>query len=99
MEATSRRANGRPDAAGLPTTMFLSPRRELRGWGEAFRIEVPAPWVEHLDVVTDALAAVAPGAASDVGDRPASGPVAFAALPFDRDAAARRKGFTERPKD
>ena len=43
MEATSRRANGRPDAAGLPTTMFLSPRRELRGWGEAFRIEVPAP--------------------------------------------------------
>ena len=43
MEATSRRANGRPDAPGLPTTMFLSPRRELRGWGEAFRIEVPAP--------------------------------------------------------
>jgi len=88
MEATSRRANGRPDAPGLPTTMFLSPRRELRGWGEAFRIEVPAPWVEHLDVVTAALAAVTPGAASDVGDRPASGPVAFAALPFDRDAAA-----------
>ena len=90
MHARSRRTNGRPERpagpSDRPTTMFLSPRRELRGWGTALRIDVPAPWVDHLHVVTDALAAIAVD--SDVGDRPASGPVAFAALPFDRTAAA-----------
>jgi menaquinone-specific isochorismate synthase len=86
MESATRRANGRPEQSSLPTTMFLSPRRDLRGWGVATVIEVPAPWVDHLDVVTDALAAIE--STSDVGDQPGTGPVAFAALPFDRTGPA-----------
>ncbi|MFN8053379.1 MAG: isochorismate synthase [Acidimicrobiales bacterium] len=86
LTATTERSDARRSLTTLPTTMFLSPRRELRGWGEALRIELPAPWVDHLDLVTDALAAIA--ATSELGDVPGSGPVAFAALPFDRTAPA-----------
>ena len=86
MEAVSRRSSGRGSGAELPSVMFLSPRRELRGWGEALRIEVPAPWAEHLGVVSEALVAIE--STSEVGPAPGSGPIAFAALPFDRGAAA-----------
>lgn len=86
MKSVTRRADGR-DGDSLPTTMFLSPRRELRGWGRALTIDVPEPWVDHLHVVTEALAAIE--SSGDLGATPGSGPVAFAALPFDRSASAR----------
>lgn len=64
---------------------FDSPRRSLAGWGVALRIDLPAPWPDHLHLVTDALAAI------DLDDQvgaAAAGPVAFAAFPFDRTAPA-----------
>jgi len=79
-------AADRPHEAGS-STMFCSPRRSLRGWGRALTIEVPAPWVDHLDVVTAALDAIEVD--DRVGSTAATGPVAFAALPFDRSARAR----------
>lgn len=75
-------------APGPIDTAFLSPRRELRGWGRAALIDIPAPWPDHLHLIHDALAAVevdGEGADPEAG----VGPVAFAALPFDRGAAAR----------
>lgn len=82
----TRRAEGRPTPGARPDVAFLSPRRELRGWGEAMRIEVPAPWTERLGVVHEALASISDD--RDGVSAPGSGPVAFAALPFDRSAAA-----------
>jgi menaquinone-specific isochorismate synthase len=86
----ARTTSGR-DAAGAvdhgpPTTAFLSPRRELRGWGCATTVELPAPWVEHVATVAEVLGAVE--VESDL-DQPGTGPVAFGALPFDRAAPAR----------
>ncbi len=71
--------------AGRPVAAFRSPRRGLWGEGEAERIDVPAPWPEHLDVVTERLDALR--GRDDVG-APGTGPVAFAALPFDRTSTA-----------
>lgn len=65
---------------------FLSSRREVRGWGAARIVDVPAPWPDHLAMVSEVLAAVeVDGPAEEAG----VGPVAFGALPFDRDASAR----------
>ena len=47
----ARTTRGREPGAGGPTTAFLSPRRELRGWGCAATIELAAPWVDHVDHV------------------------------------------------
>lgn len=63
---------------GDELSAFASPRRELWGLGCAQRVQVPAPWVDNLEVVGDALAAF---------DGPAE-VVAFGALPYDRDSAA-----------
>ncbi|MDQ2678409.1 MAG: isochorismate synthase [Actinomycetota bacterium] len=71
--------------AGQPVAAFRSPRRGLWGHGEALRIDVPAPWPQHVDVVADALAELR---GSDDVSNSGSGPVAFAALPFDPTAAA-----------
>jgi menaquinone-specific isochorismate synthase len=49
-------------------------------------VELPAPWVDHVDAVPAAFAAL--DVADEVG-APGCGPVAFGALPFDRDAPAR----------
>ena len=79
----------RPDAAPAPgdrLTAFSSPRRYLWGVGLAVRIEVPAPWPEHLGVVTGTLASLA-GDTHDPSE-PGTGPVAFGALPYDRSAPA-----------
>ncbi len=65
---------------------FLSTRRELRGWGDALAIDLPAPWADHLGRVADALAEID---TDDEAGQPGCGPVAFAALPFDRSAGAR----------
>lgn len=75
---------GAPDP-GCTLSAFTSPRRTLWGVGEALRIEVPAPWHENLHLVGEALAGIP---TTDEVDTPGSGPVAFAALPFDRRAAA-----------
>lgn len=70
---------------GESVTAFHSPRRELWGTGEALRIELPAPWTDHVHRVSEALAAID---RDDAVRTPGSGPVAFGALPFDRDAPA-----------
>jgi menaquinone-specific isochorismate synthase len=70
---------------GESVTAFHSPRRELWGTGEALRIELPAPWTDHVHLVSEALAAID---RDDAVRTPGSGPVAFGALPFDRSAAA-----------
>lgn len=85
--ATSRRTDGPTTPVDAsPSTWFLSPQRELRGWGRAATIEIPAPWSGQLDIVGSVLGAF------DVEDEvgvEGSGPVAFGALPFDTQAAAR----------
>lgn len=50
-------------------------------------VEVPAPWIEHLDMVTIALRDLDIEVGGERGTGP--GPVAFAALPFDRRVGAR----------
>ncbi|MFN7148379.1 MAG: isochorismate synthase MenF [Microthrixaceae bacterium] len=70
---------------GLQVSAFRSPRRELWGLGEALRIELPAPWPDHVGHVSDALAEIT--SVDEVG-APGSGPVAFGALPFDRRCGA-----------
>jgi len=85
MDAVTRRSDAAADPR-RPDVMFGSPRRSLRGWGAAVTVEVSAPWVDHLDVVNAALAAISH--TSELGDVAGSGPVAFAALPFDRNGAA-----------
>ncbi len=89
MRAVTTSADGPPDksTAGGSSTMFCSPRSSLHGWGRALTIDVPAPWVDHLDIVGAALDAIEVD--DRVGGTAATGPVAFAALPFDRAAAAR----------
>ncbi|MCB1255866.1 MAG: isochorismate synthase [Microthrixaceae bacterium] len=69
-----------PPPSGSIISAFCSARRSLWGLGVALRIDVPAPWNQNLSVVAEALAQIE---CSDDVDAPASGPVAFAALPFD----------------
>ena len=70
---------------GHPVVAFRSPRRSLWGHGEALRIDVAAPWPDHVGVVADTLAELC---GSDDVSTPGTGPVAFAALPFDPASAA-----------
>jgi menaquinone-specific isochorismate synthase len=72
-----------PVIGGL--SAFGSPRRSMWGEGEAIRIELPAPWVDHVDRVAEVL-----GSLEVDGDttEPGAGPVAFGALPYDRSAPA-----------
>ncbi len=75
-----------PAASSLgPPTAFHSPRRELWGSGEALRIDLPAPWPDHVGLVAEALESIT---TDDEVRTPGSGPVAFGALPFDRCAPA-----------
>ncbi|UDY36010.1 isochorismate synthase [Dermatobacter hominis] len=69
---------------GVAAVAFSSPRRSLWGTGEALRIEVPAPWPDHVGVVAKALEAIA----HEGPQAPGRGPVAFGALPYDRRSAA-----------
>ena len=69
-----------------PTTAaFRSPRRSLEGWGVAARIELPAPWTDHVGLVSEVLSRFE---VTDEVSAPGTGPVAFGALPFDREAPA-----------
>ena len=88
-ELVARTTPGDPAAGdpppGVAASAFGSPRRSLWGVGEALRIELPAPWPDHVDRVADALGAIRSEGADD---EPGAGPVAFGALPYDRTAAA-----------
>jgi len=84
LHVTTRRLDG-PAPAGA-STWFRSPRRTLDGWGVAAVVEVPAPWPDHLRAVDALLAAYV---TEDEVGLAGCGPVAFASLPFRRDAAAR----------
>ena len=78
---------------GLDAVVFASPGRTLWGSGLALRIDLPAPWPDHVGIVSDALNAIrtfgADGevVAGGLGVPAGSGPVAFGALPFDRVAS------------
>lgn len=71
-------------AAGSDAVVFASPQRTLWGTGEAIRIELPAPWPDHIGDVAQVLG----GISHDGPSGPGRGPVAFGALPYDRSAAA-----------
>ena len=70
---------------GEQVTAFGSPRRALWGAGVALRIDLPAPWPDHVHRVSAALSQIRD---DDEVRAPGSGPVAFGALPFDRSAPA-----------
>lgn len=91
LRATSSSGDDAPLAPppGTTLTAFASPRRTLWGSGTAAVIEVPAPWVDNLSVVSDALAAVQLGEPERAVGVGSSGPVAFGALPFDRNQPGR----------
>lgn len=73
------------DELPSPVNIVASPRRTLLSSGVAERIDLPAPWVDHVDLVAQRLAAID---RHDEVDTPGSGPVALGALPFDRTAPA-----------
>lgn len=83
--AVTTASGGMPAPEGPRSASFSSPRRTLDGWGVAARLELPAPWPEHLGRVAEALARFD---VSDEVQAPGSGPVAFGALPFDRTVPA-----------
>ncbi len=72
------------DVAGVDGSVFEKGADGLAGRGEALRIDVPATDPDSLAVVTEALAEIA---VDDEVRRPGTGPVAFAAIPFDPSAA------------
>lgn len=87
LRAETRAADGDPgEPPSVPElSAFRSTRRSLWGTGAALRIVVPGPWPDHVGVVAETLDAI------DVDDdvrEPGTGPVAFGALPFDRDRPA-----------
>ncbi|HEX4901983.1 MAG TPA: isochorismate synthase [Acidimicrobiales bacterium] len=73
------------EVAGTEGLLFEKGPDGLAGRGEALRIEVPALTAEHLAEVQDRLAGIP---TQDDLARPGTGPVAFAALPFDPAMAA-----------
>lgn len=73
------------DVAGVDGVVFERGADGLAGRGEALRIEVPDLGPDHLAEVQSRLAAIV---SADELHRPGSGPVAFAALPFDPSMAA-----------
>ena len=86
MDATT--TSERVDPPVAPDMAFGSPDLSLWGTGEALRIAVPAPWPEHLDQVTAALGGLTAVAGDGTAGLPVRGPVAFGALPYDRDLPA-----------
>lgn len=88
LEARTRRVDADVDllaVAGSRGVVFEKGADGLAGRGEALRIEIPRLDAEQLAGVQQALADI-PG--DDDVDRPGTGPVAFATLPFDPGAAA-----------
>jgi menaquinone-specific isochorismate synthase len=88
LAARTRRIDADVDlvaVAGPEGVVFERGADGLAGRGEALRIEIPSLDPEHLGRVQEALAAIE---CDDELDRPGTGPVAFATLPFDPAAAA-----------
>ena len=73
------------DVAGSGGVVFEKGPDGLAGRGEALRIEVSSLDPRALAAVGDALSSIE---VDDELDRPGTGPVAFAALPFSPDAPA-----------
>ena len=74
-----------PTPRWLPDLVaFSSPRRALWGCGEAVRIDLPAPWPDHVGMVAEVLSSIRTDGRDPVG----AGPVAFGSLPYDRTAPA-----------
>ncbi|MFM7069680.1 MAG: isochorismate synthase MenF [Actinomycetes bacterium] len=71
-----------------PETAFLTPGTSLWGCGRALQIDLPAPWPDHVGMITEVLAGIEVADAARIDDATVAGPVAFAALPYDRDAPA-----------
>lgn len=86
MRAVTRRLDADVDlfdVAGSEGVVFENGPDGLAGRGEALRIELPALTPAHLASVDAQLSEI------DIDDsvgRPGTGPVAFAALPFDKSA-------------
>ena len=78
---------GDTPAPGDDLVAFRSADRSLWGRGVALRIDLPAPWPDHVGIVTSTLAGLAAVGISPA-DEPGAGPVAFGALPYDRSAPA-----------
>jgi len=86
LRAVTRPLDGpAPYEASDADTRMRTSRRELWGWGRAATLDLAGPWIEHLGEV-DALLAGCD--TTDAVSQPGTGPVAFAALPSDRAAAA-----------
>ena len=76
-------------AEGALVASFASDHGVVRGFGAAWVVEIPAPWVDHVSAVTALLQSLthnAPDGSAAVGG---NGPIAFCALPFDRSEPAR----------
>ena len=88
MTLTARTEPGDPadelPPPGLDAVVFSSPRRTLWATGEALRIDLPAPWPDHVGTVAKVLESID----HDGPTAPGRGPVAFGALPYDRRAPA-----------
>ena len=78
----------RVDPPAVPDAAVGTPELSLWGTGTALRIDLPAPWPDHVDRVAEALAGLTHTAGDGTGTIPVRGPVAFGALPYDRTAAA-----------
>ncbi|MEM9036216.1 MAG: isochorismate synthase [Actinomycetota bacterium] len=90
MSATIRTRRLETDAdllavAGRDGYLFLHDGHGLAGRGVAGRIHLPAPWPDSVELAARELEAMD---VDDELDRPGSGVVAFASLPFERDVAA-----------
>ena len=83
--AVTTASGGMPAPGGRRSASFSSPRRTLEGWGTAARIDLPAPWPDHLHRVAEVLGGFT---VTDEVQAPGTGAVAFGALPFDRAAPA-----------
>lgn len=78
--------SGPPPGAAL--SAFVSPGRAMWGTGSAAVIEVPAPWVDNLGRVREALTAIEVLGPPEGPDPSPVAPVALGALPFDRSSPA-----------
>ena len=94
MGPTAITTSGPVPVPAAPDVAVVTADLALWGAGTALRIEVPAPWPDHVAVVHAVLGGIRavddapPPVDTDGAPAPGRGPVAFAALPYDRDAPA-----------
>jgi isochorismate synthase EntC len=71
-----------------PDVAVGTPDLSLWGSGTALRIDLPAPWPDHVHLVAEALSSMRQKSGDGTEGLPVRGPVAFGALPFDRELPA-----------